>query len=251
MPARPVLSKIILSLSLVFLLSGCVTIYNPATQKTETLLINTESEVALGRDMDKEISRKLKIMSDPQRQARLDNISARIAAASDRQDLTYHFKVIDDKEFNAFAAPGGFIYVNKGLMDSATDDELACVLAHEVGHVAARHSVKQMQAGLGYQLIMAIVLGVSGQETIVRATNIIYNLGSLGYSREDELFADKLAVRYAKRAGFNPYGMVTFFKKMQVEAKKKGGVLNIEIFSSHPDMAKRIEYTKKEIASNH
>lgn len=232
-------------------LTGCATVYNPATRRNELILIDTQNEVALGRDLDNQIHKKLKVLKDPKKQERLENIAFRVAGFSDRQDLSYHFKIIDDKDFNAFAIPGGFIYVNSGLMEAATDDELACVLAHEIGHVAARHSVKKLQAAMGYQLLMSIALGVSGQQNIARATDIVFELTSLGYSRQDELLADKLAVRYSKRAGFDPNGMITFFRKLQKEAEKKGGTLPIELFSSHPDIEERIKNAEKEIASTY
>jgi predicted Zn-dependent protease len=237
----------VLALSSV-MLNGCVTIYNPATQKKELLLIDTKSEVTMGKDMDLEVQKKYKILTDYQMQRRLDSIGSKVALASDRQDLTYHFKIINDNEFNAFTIPGGYLYVNSGLMNAATDDELACVLAHEIGHVAARHSVKKLQSALGFQLIMGIALGISGQQAMASAMDVVFNLASLGYSRDDELLADRLAVRYSKKSGFNPYGMVTFFKKLQNEANKKGGKLNIELLNSHPDIEKRIKNVEKEIA---
>ena len=243
------ISNYIIFVTLAFLLSGCVTIYNPATQKRETLLIDTQSEVALGRDMDRQIQKKLKILQDPKRQNRLDNIGIKVSSFSDRKDLTYHFKIIDDKEFNAFAIPGGFIYVNAGLMDATTDDELACVLGHEIGHVAARHSVKKIQANLGYQIVMSIALGLSGQQTMGKAMDIVFDLASLGYSRKDESLADKLAVKYARNAGFDPHGMITFFRKLEKEAEKKGGNLHIEFLSSHPNLEERIKNVEKEIVS--
>lgn len=227
-----------------------MTIYNPATQKKETLLIDTESEIALGRDMDSQIQKKLKILSDPQMQYRLENIGNRVAAASDRGDLAYHFKIVKDKELNAFAIPGGFIYVNSGLMDIAGDDEVACVLAHEIGHIAARHSVKKLQAVMSYQIIMGIALGISGKQGIVKATDIAFDLVNLGYSRKDEFLADKLSVKYAKRAGFNPYGMVTFFEKLKKEAEKKGPNFNLVFLSSHPPIEERIKNVEKEITFN-
>jgi len=251
MPSRLKISNYIIFATMAFLLSGCVTIYNPATQKRETLLIDTQSEIAIGRDMDRQIQKKLKMLKDLKRQNRLDNIGIKVSGFSDRKDLTYYFRVIDDKEFNAFAIPGGFIYVNAGLMDAATDDELACVLAHEIGHVAARHSVKHLQANLGYQLIMNIALGLSGQQAMGKAMDIVFDLASLGYSRKDESLADKLAVKYARYAGFDPYGMITFFRKLEKEAEKKGGKLHIELFSSHPAIEERIKDVEKEIALTH
>lgn len=243
-------SSIIISTLVFFLLSGCVTIYNPATQRKETLLIDTQSEVELGKDLDSQIQRKLKILRDWRMQSRLEDIGRRVAGFSDRQDLSYHFRIVQDKELNAFAIPGGFIYVNSGLMDIATDDELACVLAHEIGHIAARHSVKKLQAALGYQLIIGIALNASGKETVTQAMNIVFDVVSLGYSRKDEFLADKLSVRYAKRAGFNPYGMITFFEKLKQEAKKKGPNFNLVFLSSHPPLEERIKNAKNEIALN-
>lgn len=233
------------------LLGGCATVYNPATQRNEIILINTEEEVALGRDLDRQIRKKFKVLQDLKRQGRLEEIGFRVANLSDRQDLRYSFNVIEDKDFNAFAIPGGYVYINSGLMDAANDNELACVLAHEIGHVAARHSVKKLQAAMGYQLLVGIALGISGQQAIGQATGIIFNLISLGYSRQDELLADKLAVKYAKKSGFDPFGMVTFFRKLQKEAEGKGGSLQIELFSSHPDLEERIKNVEKEIASSY
>jgi len=234
----------------ILLFSGCVTIYNPATERKETLLLDTQDEVALGQDMDKQIQNKLKILNDLQMQNRLNYIGSKLAASSDRQDLVYHFKIVKDKELNAFAIPGGFIYVNSGLMDIASDDELAGVLSHEIGHIAARHSVKKLQTALGYQLIMGIALGISGEQTMASAMDIVFNLTSLGYGRKDELFADKLAVRYTKRAGFNPYGVVTFFEKLRKEAQAKGANYNLVFLSSHPPIEERIKKVDEEIKLN-
>ena len=240
--------KYFLLIAAVIFSCGCTTIYNSATERNETLLINTASEVSMGKEMDTEVRKKMKILSDPIKQRRLDSIAKRVANVSDRLDLEYHFGIVKDKEFNAFAIPGGFIYVNSGLMDAATDDELACVIAHEIGHVAARHSVKQLQTTLGYQIVIGIALGISGQQTMGKAMDIVYNLISLGYSRKDELLADKLAVRYAKRSGFNPYGMVTFFEKLKKESASGPTHYNPVFLSSHPAIDQRIINVENEIA---
>ena len=244
------ISKSIIFILAIFLLNGCVTIYNPATQKKETLLIDTASEVALGKDMDKQVQREFGILDDSQKQSRLDSIGKKVSVSSDRLDLVYQFKIIKDKELNAFAIPGGFIYVNSGLLEAANNDELACVLAHEIGHVAARHSVKKLQAVLGYQIVMNIALGLGGTKTTTQAMDIVFNLVNLGYSRQDESLADKLAVKYAKRAGFNPYAMITFLEKLQKEAQKRGPNFNLVFLSSHPPLEERIKNIKNEIALN-
>lgn len=244
------INNIILFILMFLLLSGCITVYNPATEKKETLLIDTGHEISLGREMDREIQKRLKILKDPQMQYRLNYIGARVSSLSDRGDLTYIFRIVKDKEFNAFAIPGGFIYLNSGLMEVTTDDELACILGHEIGHIAARHSVKKLQAVMGYQIIIGIALGVSGRQSIARAMGIVFNLMSLGYSRQDEFLADKLGVRYAKRAGFNPSGMVTFFEKLKKEAQKRGTNFYLPFLSSHPPLEARIKNIENEIALN-
>lgn len=228
-------------------LSGCVTIYNPATQRRETLLIDTQEEASLGRDIDQEMQKKLKVLADPRMQRRLDNIGNKVASASDRRDLSYQFRIVSDKELNAFAIPGGFIYVNSGLMNVADDNELACVLGHELGHIAARHSVKRLQTVLGYQIITGIALGLSGQNSLGQAMDVVFSLINLGYSRKDESLADRLSVRYARRAGFNPYGGVTFFEKLKKEAKEKGPNFNFVFLSSHPPIEERIKNIQEEI----
>jgi len=237
---------IILLLSIYFL-DGCVTIYNPATERKETLFLDTQSEVSLGADMDKQLQKKLKILYDPRLQYRLDSIGTKLAAFSDRKDITYHFRIVNDKELNGFAIPGGFVYVNSALMAAANDEELAGVLAHEIGHIAARHSVKKLQSVMGYQIIMGIVLGSSSQGTMGQTLDIVFNLVNLGYSRQDEFLADKLAVRYTRRAGFSPLGIITFFAKLKAEAEKKGPGLKLVFLSSHPPTEERIARVEKEI----
>jgi len=243
---RHKISFIILTCGLI-LLSGCTTIYNPATGQKETLFIDTKTEISLGSDMAKEIRREMKIINDPKMQERLERVARRISAVSDRQDLSYNFNIVDEKEFNAFAIPGGSVYINSGLMAAANDDELAAVVGHEVGHIAARHSVKRLQAVLGYQLLSSIALGVSGQGQVLQAVDVVFNVVVLGYSRKDEYLADKLGVKYAKSSGFNPNGMVTFFQKLKQEGKDAG--FNLVFLSSHPPIDERIKQARKEISN--
>lgn len=240
-------NKLIWLIPLMFFSAGCATIYNPATQKNETIFIDTEGEVALGRSMAGEVKQEFKIIGDSQDNYRLDSIGQKVAANSDRRDLDYHFSIIKDDELNAFALPGGFIYVNSAITKTATNDELACVLAHEIGHVAARHSVKRIQAVLGYQIIMSIAMGLSGATNVSRAVDVVFNVTTLGYSRADENLADRLAVKYAKHAGFNPNGMLSFFEKLKKEAEKRGPRFNLAFLSSHPPIEERIKNIKNEI----
>lgn len=228
------------------LLGGCTTIYNPATGRKESFFIDTKTEAVLGKDMAKEIDREMKLSGDPMVLERLEKIGKRVAAVSDRTDVSYSFNVVEEKEFNAFAIPGGGIYVNSGLLLAANDDELAAVVAHEVGHIAARHSVKRLQAALGYQLLSSIALGVSGEDKVLQAVDVVFGVVTLGYSRKDEYLADRLGVKYSKLAGFNPQGMVTFFQKLKQEGKSSS--FNLVFLSSHPPIDERIKEAGKEIA---
>ena len=235
-------------IALCVLIAGCVTMYNPATGRKETLFISTQEEVKLGADMDRQLRQKTKMINDRRMQDRVNTIGSRLAMYSDRQDLHYHFAVVDDKELNAFAIPGGYVYINKGLMEQANDDELAGVMAHEIGHIAAKHSVKQLQGQLGLQLIMSIILG--GSESAAnteQALNVVSNLVNLGYSRSDEYLADKLAVRYTRRAGYSPIGIVTFFKKLEAQG---GTAMHLVFLSSHPATSERIKRVEQEMQIN-
>jgi beta-barrel assembly-enhancing protease len=231
------------------LLSGCTTIYNAATERKESYLINTNMEVSLGRDMDAQVRSKYKISQDPAMQARLDAIGQRLAKVSDRQDLAYTFQVVEDKDLNAFAVPGGFIYVHTALMQASDDEELAGVVAHEIGHIAARHSVKKLQSALGYQLILTLALGISGQEVMGQAMDIVYTLGSLGYSRKDEALADKLSVKYTRKAGYDPHGIISFFEKLKKQAEGHPDYTPV-FLRSHPPTQERIDRIKKEIEAS-
>lgn len=131
-------------------------------------------------------------------------------------------------------------------MDMVSDDELACVIGHEIGHVAARHIAKKLQAQLGYELLMNIAANKAGFRDLQKAASITFDLISLGYSREDELLADKLGAKYAYKAGYDPYAMISFLKKLK-ELNK--GEMGIVFLRSHPYASQRIELMDKQIKS--
>jgi beta-barrel assembly-enhancing protease len=238
----------LLSLLILFC-SGCATTYNPATGRSEAIFINTASEVAIGNSAASQIAQKYKLSDDRQALNRLESIGKGVAAASDRQDLDYKFYLIEDETLNAFTIPGGHVYIFRGLYDKLYDDELAAVMAHEIGHVAARHIVKKMQASMGYQLLstIALVAYTSGQDDkkkrqagyIAYAGATAFNLVQLGYSRQDEYEADELAVKYSKAAGYDPDGMRRALEVLKQEEKK--GLPVPYILRSHPYIDERIE----------
>lgn len=232
--------KLIYSISLFLLLlcMGCVTIYNSATGKKEVYFISEKTEIMIGRSMAQNILQSNKIITEKKLLIKLDDIGQRIGQLSDRPKLKYYFHVVDDESLNAFALPGGYVFVNKGLIDKVNDDELAFVLGHEIGHISARHSLKRLQASLGVSLLLNIALRNPDYVSINRAIGIVYNVVSLGYSRSDELLADSLGVKYIYRVGYDPKAAISLFNKMQKE--EKGG-RTLVFLSSHPNPETRIK----------
>ena len=116
----------------------------------------------------------------------MEDVGQRIASVCDRKEINYHFRVLEDDEVNAVSLPGGFVYVNKGLMEKiANDDELAGVLAHEVGHIVARHSIKKLQAVMGYSILRILTVAVPQTGELGTAADIAFTELLLGYSRDD------------------------------------------------------------------
>lgn len=231
-----VMSAVVLSVS------GCATVYNPATGNKEYIMIDTQQEVSIGKQVSAELEAKYPLSNDAAQTARVEAIGRKIAAVSDRKDLTYHFKALKNEDVNALSAPGGYVYVNTGLIEKADDDELAAVIAHEVGHIAARHSVQAIQANMATSLISALVFSqVKTKKEVQQASALAVNVIMLGYSRDDEFEADKLGVRYAYYAGFDPDGMASFLEKMQKENRENPFDKALVYLRSHPLYSERIE----------
>ncbi|MDT5062996.1 MAG: hypothetical protein QOH63_3455 [Acidobacteriota bacterium] len=213
-------------------------------------LISERDEARLGNQLNLEVSKKVTLVSEGQERA--NRIGQRVARASLRPNLVYHFHVMRDKEINAFSGPGGHIYVTTALMNLADDDELASVLSHEVGHVVARHSLKTIQQsqtlGSLANLFGSItgIAGDSAQELGTAAAQIVAGGLLAVHNREEEREADFLGVRAMPKAGFNPQGMVTMFQKIQHVSEKDRDLLGA-IFADHPDVDERIENTRYEI----
>lgn len=234
----------ILLIAVSFLTPGCATSYNPATERKELVFITTPMEVALGQNTAMQVAKQYTFIKDPRQVNKITEIGEKLAKVSDRTDLKYHFAVVEDKEINAFTMPGAYIYINSGLIDMTTDDELACVIGHEIGHVAARHIAKKLQTQLGYDILMNIALRNASVRQMQQAIGVTFNLVELGYSREDELLSDRLGVKYAYKAGYNPYAMVSFLKKLNEKDKGDMGPIFLR---SHPYTSNRIKMMEKEI----
>jgi predicted Zn-dependent protease len=213
-------------------------------------LMSERDEMRLGNELSVEVGKKYTVVSTGQERA--NRIGQRVARASLRPNIAYRFHIIRDKELNAFSGPGGHIYVTTALMELASDDELASVLSHEVGHVVARHSLKtiqQSQALRGLANLFGSVTGIAGdtaQEFGTAAATIVAGGLLAVHNREEEREADYLGLHTMAKAGFNPQGMVTMFGKIQKVGERDSSLLG-SIFADHPDVDERIENTRYEI----
>lgn len=231
-------------------LCGCATVYNPATGRQEFILINDETEIAIGRNVAREIAKEKHLWQDRRAQGRVQSVGERISQVSDRNNLQYEFYILDDKELNAMSLPGGIVYINRGLLNLVTDDELAFILGHEVGHVAARHAVKKVQSEMGFQLLLTLAFSFTGEKNtkaagdIAQASDMVYNLIALGYSRQDEYASDQLGLKYSSLAGFDPKAARTALEKIK-KAESSAGKAPIYL-RSHPYIDDRIKALEKE-----
>ncbi len=197
---------------------------------------STEKEVRLGRELAAEVDRQAKFIDDPMITEYVNRVGQNIVLHSDAK-VPFTIKVIDSDEVNAFALPGGFFYVNKGLILVADNEaELAGVMAHETGHVAARHAVEnQTKANLLEYLAMGGSIFLGGIPGMIYQNTA--GLGLLGifmkFSRSAEEEADRLGVQYMWAAGYDPTAMATMFEKLEAKSKKKPGLIS-RAFASHP-----------------
>jgi septum formation protein len=236
----------LLSLMMCVLLFGCVHHeYNLATQQQETYLVSTEREIAVGESVARHIEEQFTINTDLDLNERVSKIAERITAVCDRTELVYTVRIIDhEEEVNAFALPGGFIYLFKKLIDNTdSDDEIAGVIAHEIGHITARHAIKRMQAQHGYNLLMALSVA-TGQGHMAGGVHLAFASVISAYSRQDEMEADTLAVRYLERAGYDPMAIATFLEKL-LEINANRPSRSFSYWRTHPYTSQRIAIVTK------
>jgi len=229
---------------LLLLAASCAV--HPVTGRRELSLISEKQEIALGDQTDKEIRSQYGIYDDSSLNQYVEKIGIALAPHTHRPHLTYHFSVLDTPVVNAFAVPGGYVYVTRGILAMMNSEaELAAVLSHELGHINARHGVRKMSK----LLLVQLGLGVGGalSETFAKISGVAsvgIQLLFLKYSRDDEREADVLGVEYSRKGDFNPGEMVVFFDSLQrlgdlSEAASLPGFL-----STHPLTSERIRDVK-------
>lgn len=215
--------KRIVILVAAFVLGGCA--------------VSQQQEVQMGQQYAAEISQQLPLINDPEVVRYINVLGDSIANVTSRRDLDWHFYVVNSADVNAFAVPGGYVYVNRGLIERATSmDELAGVLGHEIGHVVRRHSVKQMQQQQGANVgitLACILTSICNNQAAGTLVNVGTSAIFAKFSRTDEAQADEEGFKNVVRAGISPEGLVTMFQKLINERKTSPGAVDAW-FATHP-----------------
>ena len=241
------MTRTISAIALILSLSaGCATV-------SQINLISTPQEQEMGRQFSREVEKEVRLIRDPLVASYVDDLGQLLAKHSQRTDIPYYIQVVDTDEVNAFALPGGYLYVNRGLIQTAENEsELAGVMGHEIGHVVGRHGARQMTKALGLQVLLGAVAGQDpglARQVAAEVAGVGAGLTLLKYGREAEREADGYAVQEAYDAGIAPEGMATFFEKLLAlhdEAPEEGGIARL--FSTHPPTRERVEQVRVDIA---
>lgn len=224
---------------------------NPVTGEQDLVFMSEDQELAIGRQNHAAIIKEYGKYDDPELADYVQKIGARVASHSHRSNLIYRFTVLDSPEVNAFALPGGYIYVTRGILAYINSEaELAAVLGHEVGHVTARHAVRRHSTATLASIVGAVVAAASGSQGAGNLTNILGTALVRGYGREHELEADRLGAEYLARTGYNPEAMMDVIRLLKNQEKFEAELAKAEdrsprtyhgLFASHPDNDKRLQ----------
>ena len=212
--------------------------------------VSTQQEVQMGQEYAAQINSQLPIIQDPETNRYINILGDSIAGLTARSDLEWHFYIVDAPEVNAFAVPGGYIYVNRGLIERANKmDQLAGVLGHEIGHVVKRHSIKQMQQMQGAQVGVAlgcVLINVCGSQAAQAGINVAGSAIFAKFSRNDEKEADDVGIENVVRAGISPKGIPEMFQILLNERQSNPGAVDTW-FATHPTEESRIADTQARI----
>lgn len=238
-------SKLARSAAAALLLGAAACAVNPVTGKRQIALVTESQEIAMGAEADPQIVAEFGLYDDPELAAYVDRVGQELARTSHRPHLQFHFRVLDSPVINAFALPGGYIYVTRGILAHMNNEaELAMVLGHEIGHVTARHGVEQharqtlFGAGLGLGSLLSPGFARWSQ-TIQQGLGLLF----LKYGRDDENQADDLGVDYSLRAGYDAGAGARFFEVLDRQSQESGQSLPSWL-STHPAPANRVQHTR-------
>ena len=229
-------------------LGGCAT--NPVTGKSNFVMMSEEQELALGRQEHQKVMQQFKAVDDPELQAYVTRIGEELAEQSHRNNLVYHFTVLDTPMFNAFALPGGYVYITRGIMaNMVSETQLVGVLGHEIGHVTARHSVRRHASAQLAGILGAVATVATGNQSVGDLSNILGGAAIAGYGRKHELEADSLGAEYLARTSYDPTEMVKtieilkFHEEYETARAKAEGrqPQTYHLFSSHPRNDQRLQ----------
>jgi predicted Zn-dependent protease len=237
------------SLLMALLLAGCAA--NP-TGGANFVLMSEKRELEIGKEEHEKLLQNSQVYQDAKLQAYVEQVGKKLAAISHRPELEYHFTIIDSPDINAFALPGGYVYVNRGLLDYLTTEaQLAAVLGHEIGHITARHAVRQNTAAKTSTALSVVTVLATGVSSLGETANLFGGALISGYGREMELEADGLGAEYLVKAGYDPNAMVEvitvlknqedFMKKTSNKAPAYHG-----LFASHPRNDTRLQQAVKQ-----
>jgi predicted Zn-dependent protease len=230
---------------------------NPVSNLPEVTLMTVEQEKKLGEEEAKKVDQQMGLLNDDTLTGYVNALGQRLVKESPRQDLAYRFHVVDMIEPNAFALPGGYVYVTRGLLALLnSEDELAGVVGHEIGHVAARHTVQRVSRQGPFALITNLVSGVTGffvpivGDIVGGVGNLAQSLVFSPYSRSQESQADEVGQDMAAKAGWDPAGLTTFLNTLgREEALFSDGPRKPSFFDSHPATPDRVKHTTKHAKS--
>ena len=203
--------------------------------------------MAIGKKVSRAVSEKYRLSRDVKLAEKIRAIGEKLAKVCDRQEVPYRFYVLEDKMKNAFSLPGGFVYISTGLLDILhSDDEIAFVLGHEIGHIVARHAIKRLQAALGYNLLILASAAAPSTGNLPQGVSLALASILSGYSQEDEFLADRLGIKYAAKAGFDPKAAMEVMQALE-KAHQKEPLRKISYFRTHPYISQRIRKIKEEL----
>ena len=220
---------------------------------TVACAIGDEQEKEIGANAAAQVEREVPLVKDPEISAFITSFASSLATRSDDRDREWRFRVVDSEQINAFALPGGFVYVNRGLIERAsTASELAGVLGHEIAHVLLRHSAERLEKAQKTNVGVTVVCGLTNLCSS-EAARVAINVGGAAlfarFSRRDELEADSAAVGIVTRAGYNPNGIATMFASL-LETRQQRPDIVAGWFGTHPLEEARIAVVKQVIAAS-